>query len=113
MDIRKIKTFVFHKAGFIISYADILLLYDLWGLEDVSESNFIPREVAKDVPAICIVDNDDFKIGTLTGNSQQAHRTNVMFVQRPSIEHKSTLENISHSVKEAQISKKLKEKAGE
>ena len=113
MDIRVIKTFVFHKAVFIISYADILLLYDLWGLEDVSESNFIPREVAKDVPAICIVDNDDFEIGTLTGNSLQAHRTNVMFVQRPSIEHKSTLENISHSVKEAQISKKLKEKAGE
>ena len=53
------------------------------------------------------------KIGTLTGNSQQAHRTNVMFVQRQSIEHKSTLKNISNSGKKAQISKKLKEKAGE
>ena len=38
---------VFHKAGFIISYANILLLYDVWGLKDVSESNFIPREIAK------------------------------------------------------------------
>ena len=88
---------VFHKAGFIISYAGILLLYHVWGLEDVSEFNFIPREIAKDVPAISIVDNDDFKIDTLTGNSQEAHRTNVMFVQRQSIEHKSTVENVSHS----------------
>ena len=77
MDIRVIKTFVFHKAGFIISYADILLLYDVWGLKDVPESNFIPQEIARDDPAICIVDNDDFKIDTLTGNSQQIHRTNV------------------------------------
>ena len=88
---------VFHKAGFIISYANILLLYDVWGMEDVSKSNFIPREIAKDVPVICSVDNDDFKIDTLTGNSQQAHRTNVMFVQRQSNERKSTIENISHS----------------
>ena len=36
-----------------------------------------------------------------------------MFVQRQSIEHKSTVENISHSGKKAEISKKLKEKAGE
>ena len=50
---------VFHKAGFIISYADILLLYDVWGLDNVSKSNFIPREIAKDVPAIYIVDNDN------------------------------------------------------
>ena len=104
---------VFHKAGFIIKYADILLLYDVWGLEDVSESNFTPREIAKDVPAICIVDNDNFKIDTLTGNSQQAHRTNVMFEQRQSIEHKATVENVSHSGKKAEISKKLKEKARE
>ena len=45
----------FHKAGFIISYADILLLYDVWDLADVTESMFIPREIAKDVPAICIL----------------------------------------------------------
>ena len=63
----------FHKAGFIISYANILLLYGVWGLEHVSESNFIPREIAKDVSAICVVDNDDFKIDIVTGNSQQAH----------------------------------------
>ena len=53
------------------------------------------------------------KIDTLTGNSQQAHRTNVVFFQRQSIEHKPTVENISHSGKKAEISKKLKEKEGE
>ena len=45
----------FYKAGFIISYADILPLYDVWDLADVTESMFIPRETAKDVPAICIL----------------------------------------------------------
>ena len=89
------------------------MLYDVWGLEDVSESSFISRKIAKDVPAICIVDNDDFKINTMSGNSQQAHQTNVTFVQRQSIEHKPTVENISYSGKKAEISKKLKEKAGE
>ena len=87
--------------------------YDVWGLQDVSEFNFIPREIGKDVPVICIIDNDGFKIDTLTGNSQQTHQTNVMFVQRQSIEHKSTVEIISHSGKKTKISKKLKEKAGE
>ena len=85
----------FHKAGFIISYADILLLYDVWGLEYVSESMIIPQEIAKDVPAIFIADNDDFKIDTLIGNSQQAHQTNAMFVQHQSIEHKSTVKKWS------------------
>ena len=93
---------VFYKAGFIISYAKIIVLYDVLGLEDVSESMFILQEIAKDVPATCIVDNDDFKIDTLTGNSQESHRKNVMFVERQSIEHKSTVENISNSGKKTQ-----------
>lgn len=84
----------FHKAGFIISYADILLLHNVWGLEYVSESRFIPREIAKDVPAIFIADND-FKIDKLIGNSQQAHQTNAMFVQHQSNEHKSTVKKWS------------------
>ena len=103
----------FQKIGFIISYTDILLLYDAWGHEDVSESMFILREIAKNIPAICIVDNYDFKTYTLTGNSQQAHRTSVIFVQRQGIEHKSTVEKISHSGEKTKISKKLKEIAGE
>ena len=48
----------------------------------------------------------------MTGNSPQAHQTYVLFVQRQSIEHKSTVEKISHSGKKAEISKKLKEKTG-
>ena len=88
---------VFHNSGFIISYAYILPLYDVSGLEDASESIFIHREIAKDFAPICIFDNADFEINTLTGNSQQAHRTNVKFVQRQSIEHKPTVENIGHS----------------
>ena len=103
----------FQKAGFIFSYNNILLLYDAWSHEDVSESMFILREIAKNVPAICIVDNYEFKIYILTENSQQAHRTSVMFVQRQGIEHKSTVEKISHSGKKTEISKKLKEIAGE
>ena len=97
----------FHEADFIISYTNMLLLYDVRDLEDVSESMFIPRELAKDVPAICIADHDNFKIDTMTCNYQQAHQTNVMFVQCQSIEHKSTVEQISHSGKKTEISKKL------
>ena len=88
---------VFRNSGFFISYAYMLLLYDVSGLEDVSESIFIHQEIAKGVVIICIFDNADFEINTLTGNSQQAHRTNVKFVQRQSIEHKPTVENIGHS----------------
>ena len=71
---------VFRNSGFFISYAYMLLLYDVSGLEDVSESIFIHQEIAKGVVIICIFDNADFEINTLTGNSQQAHRTNVKFV---------------------------------
>ena len=71
---------------------------------------YIPRKIARNVPAICVVDNDDFKIDSLTENSQQAHRTNVMFVQPQSIDHKFTVEKVSHSGKKAEIFKELKEK---
>ena len=103
----------FHKAGFTISYADVLLLYDVWGLENLTESMNIPCEIARDTPAICVVDNDDFKIDTLTGNSQQAHRTNVIFVQPQYLEKKSTSENITSTRKKSDVSKELREKAEE
>ena len=105
---------IFHKAGLIVSYADIQLLYDKWVLEDLNECMNIPREIANGVPVICIADNDDFKIDTLTGRSRQAHRTNVMFVQPQRIEHKSdvNVENSSGTNK-AEISTALKHKAAE
>ncbi|KAK5851404.1 hypothetical protein PBY51_002201 [Eleginops maclovinus] len=64
-----------------ISYADTLLLYDHWALMDVEASATCPQEIADSKPAIIIIDNDGFKIDTLTGNSTGAHRTNVMYVQ--------------------------------
>ena len=89
----------FQKAGFIISYIDMLLMHDVWGLEDVSESMFIPQEIAKDVSVILIVDNDDFTMTHLTGNAEQARRINAMFVQRQINEDESTSEKVSHSGK--------------
>ena len=103
---------MWHRAGIIISYADVQLLYDKWALEDLNESLNVPREIAHGVATICIVDNDDFKIDTLTGKSQQAHRTNVMFVQPQRIERNVNIENSSRKNK-AEISKELKQKAAE
>ena len=69
-----------HKSGVCISYADALLLYDYWALKNVDVSGTCPLEIT-DKSIIAIVDNDDFKIDTLTGNAAGAHRTNAMFVQ--------------------------------
>ena len=86
---------------------------DLHAYLHKKNSEFTPREIAKDVPSICIVDNDEFKIDTLTDNSQQAYQTNFIFVQHQSTEHKTTVEKNSHSAKKAEISKQLKENARE
>lgn len=61
-----------HKSGVCISYADTLLLYDHWAL-DVETSATCPQEIADSKPAIVIVNNDDFKIDSLTGDSTGAH----------------------------------------
>lgn len=89
-----------HKSGVCISYSDTLFLYDHWALMDVEASATCPQEIADDKPAIVIVDNDDFKIDTMTGNASVAHRTNVMFVQpeiytkpgKVSADHRTTKE---------------------
>ena len=77
-----------HKSGASISYADTLLVYDHWALMDVKASATCPPEIADGKPAIMIVDNDDFKVDTVSGNATGAHRTNVMFVQPESYEKK-------------------------
>ena len=59
----------FQIAGLITSYADMLVLYDVFGLKDVSESMFIPQKMLKYVSIVCIVNNNEFNIGTPTGNS--------------------------------------------
>ena len=62
------------------------LFYDYWALMDVQASATCQQEIAEGKPAIVIIDNDDFKIDTMTGNAKGAHHTNVMFVQPQSYE---------------------------
>ena len=40
---------------------------------DVDTSTTCPQEIADSKPAIVIVDNDDFKIDTMAGNSTGVH----------------------------------------
>ena len=66
------------------------------------------------VPAICVVDNDDFRIDTLTGESKQAHRTNVMFVQPEAIENKvGEIINLDQRQSKKELSQKLQEEVEE
>ena len=102
-----------HKSGVCISYADTLLLYDHWALLDVETSATCPQGIADGKPAIVIVDNDDFKIDTMTGNATKAHRTNVMFVQPMSYEKKTDEEPVARLIKKKEISAQLKEKCAE
>ncbi|KAK5899993.1 hypothetical protein CesoFtcFv8_009411 [Champsocephalus esox] len=102
-----------HKSGVSISYADTLLLYDHWALMDLEASATCPQEIADSKPAIVIVDNDDFKIDTLTGNSTGAHRTNLMFLQPESYEKKPDEEPAIRLIKKKEISAQLKQKCME
>ena len=102
-----------HKSGVCISYEDTMLLYDHWALMDVEASATCPQEIADDKPVIVIVDNDDFKIDTLTGNASGAHRTNVMFVQPESYEKKPDEEPTARLTKKKEISAQLKQKCAE
>ncbi|MES9879868.1 MAG: hypothetical protein ABW185_03205, partial [Sedimenticola sp.] len=102
-----------HKSGVCISYADTLLLYDHWALMDAQESRTCPKEIADDKPAIVIVDNDDFKIDTMTGAATAAHRTNVMFVQQASYEKNADEECDVRPITKKEISAKLQQKCAE
>ena len=59
---------ILHKNGIGISYADVLMLQDFWALNDLQLSPFCPFDIANKIPAIVVVDNDDFKVDSLTGN---------------------------------------------
>lgn len=102
-----------HKSGVCISYADTLLLYDHWALLGIQESATCPQEITDNKPAIVIVDNDDFKIDTMTGNAKAAHRTNVMFVQPENYERKSDDEPATRPMTKKQISAQLKQKCAD
>ena len=77
---------VFHRVGACISYASVLLLRDAWAVHDLQLCSDCPNEIAKDKPGVIIVDNDDFQNDTLTG-ANTSHHTNVMYVQRVSLEN--------------------------
>ena len=102
-----------HKSGVCISYEDTLLLNDHWALMDVKASETCPQEIADAKPAIVIVDNDDFKVDTLTGDATGAHRTNVMFVQPQSYEKTPAVEDTPAKLVKKEISAQLKQKCTE
>ena len=68
------------KFSLCVSYADVLALYDTWAQHDIEENQVCPEELAVGMPCTGIMDNDNFKDDTLTGENT-SHRTNVMFVQ--------------------------------
>ena len=92
-----------HKSGVCISYVDTLLLCDHWALMDVKASTTDPQEIAYGRPAIVVVDNNNFKIDSLTGNATGAHRTNVMFVQPEKYEKKPEKSDTRHNQEEGNI----------
>ena len=78
---------LYNKFGFGISYQDIKSLLASWNKAE-AENGSCPSEIANKYPAVDVMDNDDFKMDTLTGASETNHRTNVMFVQNENlIEH--------------------------
>ena len=72
------------KFGFAISYQDVKYLLDSWA-RDETENNCCPSEIADEYPAVVVMDNNDFKMDTLTGASETNHRTDVMFVQNENL----------------------------
>ena len=76
---------VIHRDIGGISYNDVLMLRDFWAYNELTQSSNCPVELAEGEPAIMIVDNDNFRMDTLTGSAPQANRTNVMFVQPESL----------------------------
>ena len=75
----------FHKVGACIGYGLVRLLRDAWAVHDLQLCTDCPNEITEDKPGVIIVDNDDFHNDTLTG-ANTSHHTNVMYVQRDSLE---------------------------
>ena len=102
-----------HKSGVCISYADAFLLHDYWALKDLDVSGTSPLEIADNKPVIAIVDNDDLKIDTLTGNAAGAHRTNVMFVPPVNYEKKSLEDPVPGDTKKKEVTSQHRQKCAE
>ena len=99
---------IMHKEGLGISYNDVMMLRDLWAINDLTHSIDTPFELAEGEPAIAIVDNDNFKMDTLTGAGPQANRTNVMYVQLESLNKELTPNDIPDK-RASKLSTSLKE----
>jgi hypothetical protein len=79
---------------------------------DAKASTTCPQEIAYGRPAIVVVDNDDFKIDSLTGNTTGAHWTNVMFMQPEKYEEKPEKSDTKHTKKKV-ISEQLSQMCAE
>ena len=60
------------KFGFGISYQDIKNLLASWAKAE-AENGSCPSEIANKCPVVVVMDNDDFKMDTLTGASETDH----------------------------------------
>ena len=59
-------------CGIGISYQDVKNLFATWAKFDATMGS-APPQIANDLPAVVIMDNDDFKTDLLTGTSDSNH----------------------------------------
>ena len=62
---------------------------------------------------IFIVDNNDFKVDTMTGKSSGAHRTNVMCVQHQEDDKMTNEKSPANTLTKKELSRKLEQKCAE
>ena len=95
---------VLRKLKIGISYNDVIDLLSTWAqkeyIENVQNScgpKRCPNNITKDVPAVAIVDNDDFMEDCLTGGDT-SHYTNLLMAQlQPA--NQDTEQNLSATTK--------------
>ena len=63
------------------TYKDSKYLNDAWALDDLSQNQVCPPELAEGLPGTAVLDNDDWQTEDITGETQSVNRTNMMFVQ--------------------------------
>ena len=77
-------------------------------MQDAETSKTCPRGIAYEKSPIVIVDNNDFKIDTLTGNASGANQMNVLYVQPESYEEESNNGSLTaQNVTKKEVSKEL------
>ena len=66
-----------HHRSLGINYTDVLDLYATLAKEEAIINEGFSLGIAKHVPATVVLDNDDFRVDTLTGGDT-SHRANVI-----------------------------------